>query len=226
MFYLPPGFFVAHPVSKGIITFREFDIAYKYVEKKFEIEQRNKQLLRKSPNLLLDPLPKIPRFTGDENENKQYIIDLVDQFYRLNRMSYSIDDFEEENQVNVRNLEENESGYESDSLMIDASHDTIIAIEDDEPEEPLIPIEPTEQVDMTLIFSFDDVCIHLVNNNECDDTLCESNHTFPSREFVLNKLIDHTPEQINMAYELILKSKVLKKKYLEVFNGFIILRQD
>ena len=38
MFYRPPKFFVAHPVSLGLITFHEFDIAYKYVEKKNEVK--------------------------------------------------------------------------------------------------------------------------------------------------------------------------------------------
>lgn len=141
-------------------------------------------------------------------------------------MAYRCDDFDDENEDNIPIIpdDSDESGYES--LTSVRSSDTIISIGSDESDEPVInPIILTEEVEMTLIFSFDDICIHLVNNQECDDTLCESSHIFPSREFILNKLIDHTPEQINKAYELVLKSKALKNKYLEVFNGFIILRQ-
>ncbi|XP_070494838.1 uncharacterized protein [Chironomus tepperi] len=225
MFFIPPKFFVVHPVSAGKVTFREFDIAYKYVEKRFEIEQRNKRLLREFPNLRLEPMPKIPRFTGDENENMQHIIDIVDQFYRLNRLSFITDDSDDENEENHVIADKNESGYGSDAIMAFDSSETIISNDSDVSLQGN-PIMLTEEVEMTLVFTFDDICIHLVNNLECGDTLCESNHIFPSRQFVLNKLIDHTPEQINEAYELVLKSKILKRKYLEVFNGFIILRQD
>lgn len=110
--------------------------------------------------------------------------------------------------------------------MATSSTDTIIMIDDDEPKESMNPIVLTEEVKMTLIFSFGDICIHLVNGQHCDDSLCEANHIFPSREFILKKLVRDTPDQINKAYELVLKSKPLKTKYLEVFNGLLFLRQD
>lgn len=122
--------------------------------------------------------------------------------------------------------EENESGYGSDSLMAAVSSEAIITIEDDEPEKQINQIVPTEEVEMTLMFSFGDICIHLVNGQQCESSLCEANHIFPSREFILKKLVHSTPEQVNKAYELVIKSKVLKTKYLEVFNGLIFLRQD
>ena len=144
-----------------------------------------------------------------------------------------------EDEDEVQNREENESGYDTNTIMSASSFDTIISVPSSSHSIISIPdsanstqydafevqsrqISCTEDVLLTLLFSFGDVCVHLVNGQECDDTQCESKHTFPSREYILNKLVNHSDEQIDNAYELVMRSKVLKKKYLEVFNDFFM----
>lgn len=59
----------------------------------------------------------------------------------------------------------------------------------------------------------------MINGNECEDSLCDARHAFLTRKEIRDILRSHTDAQLNQAFELVLRSKVLKKRYYEVFES-------
>lgn len=124
----------------------------------------------------------------------------------LDDAAYETDEEDEEN-----------NGIESDNQSNDSGYLSHVPYSNNDEEH----INMTGEIEMTLMYSFEDVCIDLVNGQECDNVLCDSNHAFPAPNRVRQRLAQHTEAQIDKAFELVLKSKILKKRYYDVFEPFL-----
>lgn len=215
-----------HPVSSGKLTWHQYwqastyllkkqevmmfyDKYLKILKKKFQIIKQNASILCVDPELKnLQPLPVVPRLSGKKtSEDEAYVFKIVEEFLGIRYMveEMDIDDLEGTKNDLIEE-EANDSGCLTSSPFSPV------------PTDDRGRIELTEEIEQTLLYTFQDLCIDLVNGIECEDIECRAKHFFPTAQTIRQHLENHTEEQIDRAYELVLRSNVLKKRYLEVFK--------
>lgn len=145
------------------------------------------------------PMPSPPQFNGIDQDNS-YLINLVES-YQLYLERLGVEQEEEDNESGIE-LTFDEDDYDLESLS--------------DVGEEIIDDEVTK---ITILYSFNDLCINMINTETCHESECEyTRHTFPSQNEMQSALNVLTKGQFKKAKELLMRSASLKRKYLRLFQ--------